>query len=120
LICDLTIIKFRKTNNKKINIEMSNSTGDAQDKAAKIFAKNAAAQCRDKEKVIETYNNWSGEYEEDLNKSLYRGPAICANVCSMLLTNDQTRILDVGAGTGYANYSFSLFYENIRIKVKYI
>jgi predicted TPR repeat methyltransferase len=84
---------------------MFNSTDDAIDKAVKSYAKNAAAHHPDNQKVIEYYNNWSEQYEEDLNPSVYRGPAICANVCSMLLTNDQTRILDVGAGTGYAYYS---------------
>jgi protein-L-isoaspartate O-methyltransferase len=84
---------------------MINSTDDAIDKTVKSYAKNAATHNPDNQKVIEAYNNWSGEYEEDLTPNVYRGAAICANVCSMLLTNDQTRILDVGAGTGYAYYS---------------
>jgi hypothetical protein len=64
------------------------------------YARNAGAHQPDNAKVIEYYNSWSDQYEQDLNASIYRGPIICANVCSMLLTDEKAKILDVGAGTG--------------------
>ena len=67
----------------------------------KSYQKNAGAHQPCKQKVIEYYNSWSIQYENDLNVEIYRGPKICANFCAILLTNTMAKILDIGAGTGF-------------------
>jgi SAM-dependent methyltransferase len=65
------------------------------------YAANLGAHQPSNEKVIEYYNIWATNYENDLNANIYRGPKICASFASiLLLAENQPRILDIGAGTG--------------------
>lgn len=50
--------------------------------------------------VIDYYNKWADNYENDLDPSVYRGPQIASDMCNILLRNKDSKILDIGAGTG--------------------
>jgi predicted TPR repeat methyltransferase len=52
------------------------------------------------DQVIDYYNRWSSEYEQDLNENVYRGPELAACMCNVLLSDKNAPILDIGAGTG--------------------
>ncbi|XP_074651824.1 methyltransferase-like protein 27 [Tubulanus polymorphus] len=52
------------------------------------------------EEVIDTYNNWTGTYDTELTPDKYRGPPTLAKTVVKYVSDKNTRILDVAAGSG--------------------
>ncbi|CAF0927183.1 unnamed protein product [Brachionus calyciflorus] len=70
------------------------------------YAKNYEAHVPGKknEEVVKYYNEWADTYDKDLDSSVYRGPQIAADVCNVFVIDKKSRIIDVGAGTGFCGY----------------
>lgn len=53
------------------------------------------------QQVVDYYNKWAQNYDQDLDASVYRGPQIAADLCNIFVTDKNLRIIDIGAGTGF-------------------
>ncbi|XP_074651826.1 methyltransferase-like protein 27 [Tubulanus polymorphus] len=50
--------------------------------------------------IINHYNNWTDTYEEEMGPKNYRGPSTLAKTIVEYVSDKDTRILDVAAGSG--------------------
>ncbi|XP_022084403.1 uncharacterized protein LOC110975864 isoform X2 [Acanthaster planci] len=52
--------------------------------------------------VAEFYDKWAEDYDEDLEKEHYKGPALCVDALSKAMPDKSALIVDCAAGTGKA------------------
>lgn len=50
------------------------------------------------------YSKWAKSYDEDMKIHDARGPEICSYFCNIYIRNKNSKILDIGAGTGILGY----------------
>ena len=62
---------------------------------------------RNSEEMRDFYDRWAEVYDEELTENEYRQPQRCAQALVRHLSDRQTRILDVGCGTGLSGLALS-------------